>query len=101
MPKGRRCITAADYPMHPALFHQVGDNGGDAGDLVVGRHFAVAAVVLAHRLNRQASALGHLLASDVAGQRRGLLHAEIDQDRLVAAAADQVLDEDDVLAASI
>src|SRR5690606_12934550 len=70
-------------------------------DLVVGGGVAVAAVLLAHDLDRQAAARRHLLGANVARERRRLLHAEVEQDRLVAARGDQVLHEDDVLPPSV
>jgi hypothetical protein len=51
---------------------------------------AVAAVLLAHHLDRQAAAQRHVLGADVTREGRRLLHAEVEQDRLVAALRDQV-----------
>src|ERR1035441_928936 len=78
MPNGRRFITE-----------------------VATRRAAVAAVLLAHRLDRQAAAQRHLLGADVARERRRLFHAEVEQDRLVATPLDQPLDEHDVLTAGV
>ncbi|MCZ7566880.1 MAG: hypothetical protein M5U08_26210 [Burkholderiales bacterium] len=66
-----------------------------------GRRVAVGTVLLAHHLDREPAARGHLLGADVAGEGRRLLHAEVEQDGLVPAPRDEVLDEDDVLAAGV
>ena len=63
-----------------ALRHQFVDDRRGAPDLIVGGGIAVGAVLLAHHLDRQAAACRDLLGANVAGERRGLLHAEVEQD---------------------
>ena len=70
-------------------------------DLVAGGGVAVGAIFLAHYLDRHAAAPSYVFGADVAGERRRLLHAEIEQDSLMPAARDQILDEDDFLAAGV
>ena len=97
----RRIGADADDAVPAAPAQQVVDDRGGTGDLVVRGGVAVAAVFLAHDLDRQAAAQRHVLGADVAGKRRRFLHAEVEQYGLVAAALDQMLDEDDVLAARV
>ena len=84
----RRAAADADDAVHALLLDQVGDDGRGAVDLVVawpGRGRCGTSRAPPRSPGRRARATSSV--RDVAGEGRRLLHAEVEQDRLDAAAA--------------